>query len=386
LNRGCELLDLFGLYSSLPLGYNHPIFAEPKFKNAIAEAAAVKIPNNEMATVPADAFLEAFSGHASMAPFAFFHFTCTGALAIEAALKTACDYRQSKNPKVITFQESFHGINGVGGWVTSRFGTVRDRLDGFPGPFSLQLENPVVRYQNGKRVVDAVLRNRVLTQVRDLLKSDRARDVVGVLVEPIQCTAGDQMMDREFLQDLRRLCTDYDTPLIFDEVQTGFGVTGTLWYFEQCGFVPDIVAFGKKTQTSGIMVRQPFGRIFDRPVRLEVTWDGDVLDMIRCHAILDAYQKYGILKNVEARGAQLAEGLRAIRELKNVRQVGLLIAFDFENTAERSAYVQGMLERKAIVSPTQQITVRWRPNLALTAEDGALALAKTADVFAKAYS
>ena len=380
------VLDLFGMYSSLPLGYNHPIFETPAFRQEILEAASVKIPNNEIATAAAEAFLEAFSGHPSMQPFSFFHFTCTGSLAVEAALKAARDFRGSRRPRVIAFKDSFHGINGYGGFVSDRFGNVRTRLDGFPGPYAELYENPVVRYRNGAPWVDEARRDRVLGQVGDALRADVERNIVAVLVEPIQCTAGDQAMDTRFLVGLRELCTAHEVPLVFDEVQTGFGGTGTMWYFEQCGVSPDIVAFGKKSQVSGIMVREPFGAIFRAPSRLEVTWDGDVLDMIRCRYILEAYQRFNILDNVRVRGPELAQGLRELPPLRNVRQAGLLIAFDFDGSEERDAYVRTMREHQAIMLPTQTHTVRWRPNLALTPEEARAALTKTSQALDTLYA
>ncbi|HYR89092.1 MAG TPA: aminotransferase class III-fold pyridoxal phosphate-dependent enzyme [Terriglobia bacterium] len=380
LGRNEFLLDLFGLYSSLPLGYNHPIFDEDSFKEEILAAAHVKIPNCEMATPEGDRFLEAFSNHPSMKPFKYFHFACTGALAIEAAIKTSIDHRGSKRPRVITFKESFHGINGYGGILTHRFAGVLKRLEGFPGHYwGEPLDNPVVRYRAGEKYVDEGLRAGVLERIRAELRNDPERNVAAVLVEPIQCTAGDQYFDLEFLRNLRALCTEFDVPLVFDEVQTGFGATGTIWYFEQCGFVPDIVAFGKKTQTSGIMVREPFGKIFDTPVRLEVTWDGDVLDMIRCRYVLEAYRRFKILDNVDVRSDFIGRHLRSIGGIQNVRNAGLLFAFDFDTTYDRDAYVRAMRERQTVVLATQERTVRWRPHLAFTADETELAVTRTAE-------
>ncbi len=367
--RDQTVLDLFGLYSSLPLGYNHPVFDDPAFKNEILEWASVKIPNNEMITEAGDKFLAAFAGHPSMKPFSLFHFNCTGALAIETALKAARDYRGSKNPKLISFKGSFHGINSYGGFITDRTGGAAARLEDLPGPFSDQLPCPIGD--------DAALRTRVLSMIEDKLKADTARDYVGVLVEPIQCTAGDYVVDPKFLSELRQLCTTYDTPLIFDEVQTGFGGTGTFWYFEQLGFVPDIVAFGKKAQTSGIMVQEKFGAIFKRPVRLEVTWDGDVIDMIRSRTILEAYARFNILANVKKQGEKFFSELKAMPRIKNVRHVGMLIAFDFDAKDERDAFVQNLHKNLAICSSTQEKTVRFRPHLAMPDVDVALALEKT---------
>lgn len=376
LKREESLLDLFGLYSSLPLGYNHPIFDEESFRDAILTAASVKVPNCEMQTPAGDEFAAAFTGHPAMAPFRHFHFACTGALGVEAAIKTAIDYRKSKIPRIIRFRESFHGINSYGVFLTDRFGSVAQRLHGFPADvMGKALPNPVIRYDEGNRpVTDEGQTDDVLGEIRDTLRRDESRDVAGVLVEPIQCTAGDLYFDPRFLRGLRDICTEFDVPLIFDEVQTGFGGTGTMWYFEQCGFIPDIVVFGKKAQTSGMMVREQFGEIFGNPLRLEVTWDGDLLDMIRSTYVMRAYERYGILQNVCARGQWLEERLRELPVIRNVRRAGLLIAFDFDSRGERDAYVRAMRDRKVMVLGTQERTVRWRPNLALTEEDARTAV------------
>ena len=369
------VLDLFGQFSSLVLGYNHPIFDTDEFKTELLGATGVKITNCEMATPEGERFLSDFSTHPSMSPFEHFHFACTGALAIETATKTAIDYRGSREPIVITFKESFHGINGYGGILTDRFGGANQRLEGFPGGYwGRPMDNPVIRYRDGEAVVDNELTDRVLEEIRGAMRNDEDRNICAVLLEPIQCTAGDQYFDPRFPKGLREICTEFDVPLIFDEVQSGFGGTGTLWYFEQCGVIPDIVAFGKKTQTSGIMVREPFGKIFDRSVRLEVTWDGDLLDMIRCRYILRAFREFNILENVRTCGVYINEYLSDLPLIKNVRNSGLLIAFDFESKAERDEYAKGMRERRVIVLPSQEQTIRWRPHLAFSIEDADVAI------------
>lgn len=374
LNRQEFVMDLFTMFSALPLGYNHPIFDDEAFKHEIMQAASVKVTNCEMATPAGDQFAAEFAGHPSMASFKWFHFSCTGALAIEAAIKTAIDYKRPRKPRVITFKESFHGINSYGGFLTDRFGSVTDRLEDMPGFYwGEPLDNPVVRYRDGEPVTDAVLTERILGQVAEIFRTDK-ENVTAVLVEPIQCTAGDQFFDLNFLSGLRQLCWKFDVPLIFDEVQTGFGGTGTMWYFEQCGFTPDIVAFGKKSQTSGIMVQERFGKIFERPVRLEVTWDGDVIDMIRCRYVLRAYSRYNILENVRSNGRYITERLKSMPKLRNLRHAGLLIAFDFEDSATRNEYVLQLRAQTTIVNSTQRATVRWRPHLAFTREDADVAL------------
>lgn len=348
VNTNREVLDLFGMYSSVPIGYNHPIFHQVEFINEMFLHSTVKVSNCEMDSLEVEKFIEAFTLHPSMTEFSHFHFCCTGALAIEAAVKTAV-YRHPGS--IMTFTNNFHGINSYGGILASKNGPAAKRLAGFFTNFGCELPNP-----NG---------NNTVTLLERCSAYIKAGSISAVLVEPIHCTAGDLIFNLEFLLELRKLCTEYCIPLIFDEIQTGFGGTGSMWYFEKIGINPDIVVFGKKTQVSGIMVKKQFSNIFKEPGRLEVTWDGDVIDMIRCRAILQVYEKERILANVEKRGYLLEQGLVSCG--LTCRRVGLLIALDFDNRAERDHFVKRMWDiESTIMIPTGECCVRLRPNLAIT--------------------
>src|SRR6202012_4233842 len=78
-------------------------------------------------------------------------------------------------------------------------------------------------------------------------------DVACFVAEPIQGEGGDRHFRPEFFAAMRALCDEYDALMIFDEVQTGCGLTGTAWAYQQLGVAPDVVAFGKKTQVCGVM-------------------------------------------------------------------------------------------------------------------------------------
>lgn len=348
VNTNREVFDLFGMYSSLPIGYNHPIFHQAEFINEMFLHSTVKVSNCEMDSLEAEKFISAFTLYPSMAEFSHFHFCCTGALAIEAAVKTAI----LKHPGIIlTFTNNFHGINSYGGILASKSGPAAKRLAGFFTGHSLEIPNPTE--ENRQALLELCSTN---------IKSGV---VAAVLVEPIQCTSGDIVFDFKLLLELRKLCTQYCIPLIFDEIQTGFGGTGSMWYFERIGIMPDIVVFGKKTQVSGIMVKKQFSKIFDEAGRLEVTWDGDVTDMIRCRAILQVYEKDRLIQNVEKHGRQLQDAFAHFG--LTCRRVGLLLAIDFANREERDHFVKTMWEKEAtIMIPTGERCVRLRPNLAIT--------------------
>ena len=189
-----------------------------------------------------------------------------------------------------------------------------------------------------------------------------------LLVEPIQCSAGDLYFDIEFFQGLRKVCDEYDVPLIFDEIQVGFGGTGKLWYFQHLDIIPDIVVFGKKTQLSGIMAIEKLGDIFkpEKSVRLEVTWDGDVSDMVRCKYIMKAYQENNILKNVADRSVELIDALTVMPQIENLRNCGLMVGFDLSNTKKRDILLSKLYKSGLVCNKTGNRSIRLRPNLNIT--------------------
>ena len=370
-NRNKYFLDFFGLYSTLPLGYSHEIFNDRSFRETYNRIAGVKVTNCEIISDEAQDFLHAFSRHKGMRAFKYFHFCCTGALAIEAAIKTAVDQKGDKNSTVISLKESFHGINSYGGLVTDSFFPVSQRLNGFPTMDWCKLHNPKSVYKDNKvdsEATEARL-ERFKKEFDACIKERGADKITALIIEPIQATYGDSYFPDSFFRLIRELCDKYDICLIFDEVQCGFGVTGKMWYYQHLDIEPDIIAFGKKSQVSGIMAKEKFNKIFQTPIRLEVTWDGDLVDMVRCRYILEAYDKYNILENVRKRGAELLYELKKNNSLKNVRGKGLIVAFDFETSEEQDRFAQKAFGNNLLFNKTRDKTIRLRPNLNVSSEE-----------------
>lgn len=359
-NSQVEFLDFFGFFSSLPLGYNHRIFKEKEFIDTISRISNIKVANNAIETDERVQFLEKFSKYAGM-DFKYFHFCCTGALAVESALKVAIDYKKSKRPMVISFKGSFHGIN-CWGLATDRF-----------FPIDLRLETcPEVNWPKVNNI----------DEIKKFIEKNGNRNVAAILVEPIQCTFGDRYFPLDFFAQLRKLSDENNIPLIFDEIQTGFGVSGRMWYYQHLNIEPDILIFGKKSQAAGIMAKEKFGNIFKSPARkLKVTFDGELIDMVRCMYILEAYEKYNILNNVQERSAELVAGLKEINQLKNVRACGLLIAFDFEAQKQRDAFFDRMIDKRFMCNKTVSKTIRLRPNLNLSSNEVQEALERIKSAF-----
>lgn len=370
-NRNKFFLDFFGLYSTLPLGYSHPIFKHASFRNDYNRIAGVKVTNCEIISDEAEDFLQEFSGHKDMKNFKYFHFCCTGALAIEASIKIAMDQKKCKKPTIISFKESFHGINSYGGFATDRFFPVSQRLQGFPFMDWPKVHNPKIIYKDN--LPDAEATQRGLEQFKrefDLcIEKYGANNIVALLVEPIQATYGDNYFLESFFKLIRRLCDKYNICIIFDEIQCGFGVTGKMWFYQHLDMEPDIIVFGKKTQVSGAMAKEKFNMTFQTPIRLEVTWDGNLVDMIRAKYILRAYDKENILDNVNKQGKKLAHGLKKLPRIKNIRSKGLLIAFDFDTSRERDAFCSRAFQNRLLISKANIKTVRLRSNLNISNEE-----------------
>ena len=246
----------------------------------------------------------------SLNVFSHYHYNCTGALAVESAIKSAMYYKGENYNRVLTFKSSFHGINGYGGIFTDRFGPVNKRLSGFPGLYWEPLPNPIINYKDGNEFYDFELLDQLIDDIENIIKSQD--NVCAILVEPIQCTNGDRYFPQDFFLKLRLISEKFDVPLIFDEIQTGFGATGKIWYFENTEIVPDILIFGKKTQLSGIAVQDKFSKIFKSPLRLEVTWDADIIDMIRCNYIMKVFEEESLLENVNNKSEIFLKNLKIL--------------------------------------------------------------------------
>ena len=348
-NKRKRFLDFMGMYSSLPLGYNHKIFNK-SFKREIEKVSPLKVVNCEILSDEYDIFFNKFKEFTSLDSYTNYAFTCTGALANEAAVKTAMWYKgPKKTGYILSLKNSFHGINSVGNIITTRFPGIDLRQDNLPGELV---------WPQAKNIDQAIK----IIQSKD-------KNLQGIIIEPIQATFGDNYLAKNKLLKLRKICTEYDIPLIFDEVQTGFGSTNKVWYFEHLGIEPDIVTFGKKCQVSGIMVKKSHSKVFEFPKRLSVTFDGELIDMIRCKYIIKAIEKYNLLERGKFLSNYFTNKLKSLKKFKSVRSTGLLFCLDFNSKYKRDVFVDELYKNGMICNPTGDMSVRMRPNLAVTKKE-----------------
>ncbi|MBO0830206.1 MAG: aminotransferase class III-fold pyridoxal phosphate-dependent enzyme, partial [Streptosporangiales bacterium] len=197
------------------------------------------------------------------------------------------------------------------------------------------------------------------------------------IAEPIQGEGGDNHMRPEFLQAMQALCHEYDALFVLDEVQTGLG-TGTPWAYQQLGLAPDIVAFAKKVQVGGIMagrrVDEVPDNVFHVSSRINSTWGGGLVDMVRSQRLLEIIEADELFERSAKRGHALLEDLHAVADrhadlMSNVRGRGLMCAFDLPTTAERDAVVTALRDEHVVVLPCGERSIRFRPALSVTEDE-----------------
>jgi L-lysine 6-transaminase len=310
-----------------------------------------------------------------------------GSLAVENALKAAFDWKTRKNlalgkdimgDKIIHFKEAFHGRSGYSLSLTN---TDPKKIMYFPKFNWPRIINPKLQFVHGK-VPDNILEEvkniekQAIEQIKQAI-NNFPNEIAALIIEPIQGEGGDNHFRAEFLQELRNLANKYDFLLIFDEVQTGFGTTGKYWAFEHFGVIPDIISFGKKSQVCGIAASHRLDEVpsvFHVSSRINSTWGGNIVDMVRCTKQIEIFEEENILENATNIGKILLENLCKLEEkfpnkVTNVRGKGMFLAFDLPNTELRNKAIN-LFEKKNLLCLTCGTkSIRCRPPLNLTKEE-----------------
>jgi 4-aminobutyrate aminotransferase-like enzyme len=198
----------------------------------------------------------------------------------------------------------------------------------------------------------------------------RARRVAGVLVEPIQGEGGVRVARPTFFRRLRVLTRLYDVPLLFDEVQTGGGMTGTFWAHEQfeLPIAPDAVMWAKKAQNGVLFVSEELAEFFQEEKKFNTTWEGDSVGMLRLLAMLDKLD----LGQARATGASARAQLERLASqyhslIHHVRGAGCMLAFDVARPDLRDTVRDRCFRRGLILLPAGERTLRFYPRFDMTA-------------------
>jgi 4-aminobutyrate aminotransferase-like enzyme len=192
----------------------------------------------------------------------------------------------------------------------------------------------------------------------------RARRIAAVLVEPIQGEGGIHFTSAAFMRRLRVLTRIYDVPLLFDEVQTGWGATGRLWAHEMFDLPapPDAVIWAKKAQNGVLFVSEELATFFQEEKKFNTTWEGDSVGMIRLLAVLDRLD----LEQVARTGAHARAGLEAFARdyaglIHGVRGAGVMLGFDVVRGDWRDALRDRAFRLGLVLLPAGERTLRFYP-------------------------
>ena len=243
------------------------------------------------------------------------------------------------------------------------------------------LDDFVARPSPGADDVAAFVSTQRAQLTSDVLR--RARRVAAVLVEPIQGEGGVRMASARFMRKLRLLTRIYDVPLVFDEVQTGWGMTGRLWAHELFDLPspPDVVTWAKKAQNGVLFVSEELATFFQEEKKFNTTWEGDSTGMVRLLAMLDKLD----LEEVRRTGVHARSGLEALaREykeiLRDVRGAGVMLAFDVVRADLRDALLDRAFRRGLLLLAAGERGVRLYPryDTVAAAIDEALSLLRLA--------
>lgn len=377
-----SLLDFFTCFASVPLGYNHPkMMNDEEFKKNLFLAAVANPSNSDIYTTQYAQFVDTFSrvGIPGYLPHAFF--IAGGGLAIENALKAAMDwkvqknfakgYREEKGTKVLHFDQAFHGRTG---YTLSLTNTLPDKTKWFAKFDWPRVSTPKIHFPFTDESYEDLLKREALSiaQIKKAFEIHQD-EICAIIIEPIQSEGGDNHIRQEFLEQLRVLCDENDALLIYDEVQTGVGLTGKFWCHQHFGEKarPDIIAFGKKMQVCGILAGHKLDEVatnvFRVPSRINSTWGGNLVDMVRSSKIMEIVEEDHLCENAAEVGAYLQQELIKISEkderVSNVRGRGLLTAFDFPTKELRNKFVSKGMEHNVMFLGCGNQTIRFRPAL-----------------------
>jgi len=397
-------LDLFSCFATMPLGINHPKMREPEFLAKLTRAAVTNPTNSDVYTTEMAEFVEAFGRLAMPDYLPHLFLIAGGTLGVENALKAAFDWKVRQNfrrgmkdergHQVLHFREAFHGRSGYALSLTNTADPKKYQY--FPRFDWPRVEPPKLRFPADAAELERVQKAEAesLAQIRRAF-SERGDDIACILIEPIQAEGGDNHFRPEFLRALRQIADENRALLVFDEVQTGMGLTGRMWAHQHWDVRPDLLSFGKKTQICGMMggghLDDEPDNVFKVSSRLNSTWGGNLVDMVRGQRFLEIMAEEKLVENAATMGAHLKAGLERMQAEKpellgNARGLGLMCAIDLVDGAARDAVAQKMFELGAIILPCGTKSLRFRTPLDVSRselDEGLVLLGRAVDSSAR---
>jgi len=391
---GRDFLDMFSMFGSASIGYNHPYLMERSAwlgKLAVNKPTLADVYSQEFAD-----FMDVFSRVAIPKELQYTFFIEGGALAVENAMKACFDWKTRKNFEkgldleagiCIHFKQAFHGRSG---YTLSLTNTSDPRKHQYFPKFDWpRITNPHLTFPVTEENLEETIKNEqlALLHIQEAIISN-PNQVACIIIEPIQAEGGDHHFRDEFFTGLREICDENEVLLIFDEVQTGIGITGKMWAFEHFTAKPDIISFGKKTQVCGVLAnKEKFDEIpqnvFRESSRINSTFGGNFVDMLRFQLTLEVIEKENLVENARVVGEYLLDGLQKLaadypQTFTNARGRGLMCAIDLPTGMMRDRLREILYDDGLILLACGDRSVRFRPHLNVTTKEIQIALDKMA--------
>ncbi len=339
-DKGTEYLDLYGGHAVISIGHSHPHYVE-MISNQVAKLGFYSNSViNKLQQEVADR-LGKISGYDEYSLFLI----NSGAEANENALKLASFH--NGRTRIVSFSKSFHGRTSLAVEAT---------------------HNPkIIAPINDNRHVTYLPLNDIEAVKQELQKCD----VCAVIIEGIQGVGGIQVPTNEFMQELRKICTETSTILILDEIQSGYGRSGKFFAHQYADIQPDIITvakgIGNGFPIAGVLISPLFKAVYGQ---LGTTFGGNHLACAAAIAVLDVMKEENLVENTAKVGAYWMEELKKIPQIKEIRGKGLMIGLEFEKPI-KEIRSKLLFEEKVFTGVSGTNVIRLLPPLCLTIEQAA---------------
>ena len=382
---GNRYLDMFSMFASASVGYNHPKIISNL--DLLGRVSISKPTLSDVYNVHYADFVNTFNEIAIPDYLKHTFFIEGGSLAVENALKVAFDWKVRKNiengkgkekgRQIIHFKQAFHGRTG---YTLSLTNTSDPRKTMYFPKFDWpRVNNPYLSFPITEDVLNEVKKkeDESIEQIYSAIKQN-PDDIAAIIIEPIQGEGGDNQFRDEFFIKLRNICNEEEILLIFDEVQTGIGITGKMWCHEHYSVRPDILSFGKKTQVCGVLagnrIDEVEQNVFKESSRINSTFGGNLTDMVRFKIILEIIKDENLLENASKQGEYLQSHLNQLSldfpgYVTNPRGIGLWTAFDLPSSTERDELWSQLMKNNLLILVSGDKSIRFRPHLNVKSED-----------------
>ncbi|WP_303863259.1 acetylornithine transaminase [Alkalibaculum bacchi] len=356
-DKGKKYLDFVAGIAVNCLGYAHPAFV----KAITEQLQKMNHVSNLYWTKPQVETAELLVKYSGLDQVFFCN---SGAEAVESALKLSRIYSEKNKGQdcyeIIGMNKSFHG-----------------RTMG-----ALSLTGQEKYHANLAPLLPTVKRVE-FNNLQDL-KSQISERTSAIILEPIQGEGGIYPVDIDYLKQVRKICDEQDIVLIFDEVQTGIGRTGSLFAYQELGVVPDIVTFakglGNGIPIGGIIAKKKFSKEFT-PGTHASTFGGNSISTTAAKVVLTEIMENGVLESVKEKGNHLKKSLEELKNsfdtIVDIRGMGLIQGI--EVTAPVGVIVNKAMEKGLLLVSSGANVIRFVPPLIITIEqiDEGIAILKS---------